>query len=83
MSDVLLGYLSYAYLTVGMVLTLYTIIIYFFTGIQLFDEPIPGKTPFRYKVSYVVVIFFMLPVFYIVFLKEILALKNARRESKG
>ena len=83
MSELLLMYLSYAYLTIGMVSTLYAIIFYFFTGIPLFKEPDPEKVPFRHKVSYVVVIFFMLPIFYIVFLKEILALKAIRQEHKG
>ena len=83
MSELVLTYFSYAYLTVGMVLTLYAIMIYFFTGIPLFKETNPGKVPFRHKVSYVVVTFFMLPVFYIVFLKEIFALKTMMQERKG
>ncbi len=76
MSEMFLTYFSYAYVTVGMILTLYVIIYYFFTGIMLFEEPGQKKTPFRHKVSYVVVTFFMLPVLYIVFLKEIFSLRK-------
>ena len=83
MSESILTYLSYAYLTVGMVFTLYTIIFYFFTGIPLFKEADPERTPFRHKASYVFVTFFMLPVFYIVFLKEIIGLKKIRKESRS
>ena len=82
MSDLLLLDVSDAYLTIGLVFTLYCIIFYFCTGISLFNEPDPERVPFRHKVSYVVVIFFMLPVFYIVFLKEIMALQKQLPEEK-
>lgn len=83
MLELFLTYFSYTYFTVGMVLTLYAIVIYFFTGIPLFKEANLGRVPFRHKVSYVVVVFFMLPVFYIVFLKEIFALKGMLQEHKS
>lgn len=76
MSEFFLHYLPFTYLTVGVVLTIYTIIIYFFTGTTLFREAGEAQAPFRHKVSYVLVMAFMLPVFYIAFLREIFSLRK-------
>ncbi|MGL6257814.1 hypothetical protein [Vibrio sp. WXL103] len=62
------------YFIVGSVATLYIILMFFFTGHNVFDAPTKPDLPFAHKVSYVLVMFFMFPVFYGVFFKETLKL---------
>ncbi len=65
-----------AYLAVGKLVTTYVLIVFFITDYNVFDAPIKPDLTFSHKVSYVLVMLCLFPVFYGVFAKEILALKK-------
>lgn len=63
-----------AYLVLGVVATLYAIVFFLLSGLTLFDQGKKRPMPLRYQCSYVFIMFLMMPVFYLIFIEEILAL---------
>lgn len=58
----------------GFLSTLYVLISYFINGYTVFDESKKTEMPFRFKVSYVLVMSAIFPFFYGVFIKEVVIL---------
>ncbi|MGF1689175.1 hypothetical protein L4C36_21315 [Photobacterium japonica] len=59
------------YLLIGTLVTLGLLVLQVWRGVMLFDMSENGETPFRYKVSYFLVMNSLFPLFYIVFIQEI------------
>ncbi|WP_064603801.1 hypothetical protein [Photobacterium sp. J15] len=74
-----LTYLLSAYAVIGIFVTLYVIALYFITGKTIFESDQNEVMPFRYKVSYVFIMFLMFPYFYIAFIQEIKSLRDNHR----
>lgn len=70
-----------SYLFVGTIATLYAVGFFFVTGITIFDEGKKREMPFRFKISYVLVMLSLLPYFYMAFAKEIINLRLNRKLS--
>lgn len=70
------------YLVIGSLVTLGLLGLQLWRGAMLFDMSENGETPFRYKVSYFLVMWSIFPIFYIAFIKEILALVASVRNGE-
>jgi len=68
------------YQVIGFMVTLYTILFFFVTGLTIFEDANTVQMPFRQKVSYVLVMFFLFPIFYFAFLKELFSLRKMHKE---
>ncbi|WP_120512303.1 hypothetical protein [Photobacterium salinisoli] len=78
----LLSFFFSAYLVLGMAATLYAIGFFFLSGLTLFDQGKKRPMPFRYQCSYVFIMLLMMPVFYLIFIQEILSLPRHYRAQK-
>lgn len=78
----LLSELIIYYLAVGGLVTLYVVVFFVLTGVTFFDQGAKQKMPFRYKVSYLMVMLILLPYFYAVFGREIACLWSDYRSAR-
>ncbi|MGI3003758.1 hypothetical protein ACRTDJ_11865 [Shewanella algae] len=65
----------------GAIATLYMIGFFLYSGVTIFDNGQKKEMPFRYKVSYVLVVAALMPYFYIVFIKELLLMWSQYRQA--
>ncbi|KDM90019.1 hypothetical protein [Photobacterium galatheae] len=72
----------WAYLALGSVATLYAVFYFFLSGLTIFDQGKKKNMPLRFKCSYVFVMFLMMPIFYLIFIEEILALSRYFKANK-
>lgn len=73
-------FVTLSYITLGHLVTIYTILFFVFTGSTIFDQVRKQTMPLRYKFSFILVSAVLMPYLYIVFINEILTLhrrKNA------
>ncbi|MGF1692463.1 hypothetical protein [Photobacterium kagoshimensis] len=66
--------ITYAY--IGILATLYVVVFFILTGVTVFEGQEKGFMPFRYKVSYVLVMCAIFPCVYIAFFYEIVSLRK-------
>ncbi|GEM77732.1 hypothetical protein C1141_16880 [Vibrio agarivorans] len=64
------------YLIIGGFVTLYVLFMFFTTGHNVFDSPVKPNLAFSNKVSYVLVMSYLFPIFYGVFFNEVLNLRS-------
>lgn len=72
-----------AYLTLGSIVAIYTVVFFVFTGITIFKDANEVKSPLRHKISYALVTCVLLPVLYPVFIDDVLSLKKLHQDSKS
>ncbi|MDO6583140.1 hypothetical protein Q4491_17495 [Photobacterium sp. 2_MG-2023] len=70
------------YLILGAAATLYVIVYFFLSGLTLFDQGKKRPTPLRYQCSYIFIMCLMMPVFYLIFIEEILSLPRHYQAQK-
>ncbi len=76
------SFIGNAYLILGGIATFYVLIIFLMTGHNVFDYPTKPVLPISHKVSYVIVMSILFPVFYAIYYKEILRLSSAMKRVK-
>ncbi|QUJ69660.1 hypothetical protein KDD30_23305 (plasmid) [Photobacterium sp. GJ3] len=64
------------YLAIGGLATLYALVFFFLTGLTIFDQGKKQAMPFRHKCSYVFVMLLLMPLFFPVFMDEIISLSE-------
>ncbi|UAB73954.1 hypothetical protein INR79_22715 [Vibrio sp. SCSIO 43132] len=75
-----LAWVFFVYSMVGTLVSIYVIGFFMVTGITVFDGGKRRYMPMRLKVSYVLVMFYVFPIFYAAFIKDILTMSNRRKK---
>ncbi len=71
-------FFTLSYITLGYLVTIYTILFFVFTGSTIFDQVREQAMPLRYKFSFILVSAVLMPYLYIVFVNEILTLHRRK-----